>query len=636
MKRFLIVCAACLPALFVSGQNFHPLPVIAQSAPDPVKTEPVKPELIRPPRELPWSRPADAIHIARIDAEVIRQRNPEATPFLRWIWIRRANPDEFKAVSDGINKISRATTTIRPVPGGGILLRIDLRWYAPIVNGSANDLNEWLELWEQLAFDPYFSRIITGDTIKILTDRERDSIRIPKASRWHWQGGKWVEVARHIQQWSLKDLRDIVAERTTPNHLIGSGIDELQAMTGSVCPVVDSGYFLTRALSTIKDRDKINGKDVDNLYSLVWGGLYYEFAGIRKSQVKGRTDLDQVLLDIGVGSDKENFRQLFDRLRSDSAVAMYRSEVTAKKRRVLYFAQLGARLSESSPVFFITEDIRRQDVDFLKDTFRNLLGFKPAAFRAIWTGRNGQQRYALLGADGQLLEKAADNVASDHDIPSPQTTELQSAISCIRCHYRNDGWHPLRNDARTMQQYARVFGDRSNLDQTIPDTLDRIKGLYDGDPARTLERARDDYARAVLTATVNWATDPSGRDATERNKQAVKLASIKIAEVWARERFDVVDAARALREMGVIPKGDGLEQIRALLLPVQVVGPPAIIGIIEDDPTFIALRSGVSVNYDDWQLAFSEAIDRVQRNQEFGKNKVLLARDISIKKDGGK
>ena len=596
-RRTAVKLLAASPLLAASGFERQVTQV-------PFQLLPQGPEPIPPPREVRWSIPAEAVAAAQRDAVDVQQADQFALPFTRWIWVQRGDGDEWRAVNDVLNKVSRGSVPVISPLVGGILVRVDLRAYWPRVG----DLKEVLELWESFAFDPMLALLITGDTIRLLTDVQRAAIKVlRRETEWVWRNNAWFDTGRKsLVQRPLLDVKDLVVERTNAPHLAGASYEKLQDATGSLAPVVSSGYFLTRAFSTITYRGD-NGKGKETLYSLVWGGLYYELAGIRRAVAKGRTDLDQLLQDLGVGSDKETFRQVFERFRSDENAVLIQSQVTGKRRRIRWFPTLATRLTQAYSVCFVTEDLRNQDVDAAADPLRNLLKSDVFAYEVIFNAPNGHQKFALFGENGELLEKGADNVVSDHRIPSPITTELQSGISCYRCHGSDAGWQPFANDAKRVLGKTTIFGDVSRPDDAVTDTLDRLRGLNDGDPTLLLQRLRADYQRTLLLSTGAWPGAGLQTDLVQRS-------SAKVGEAWRRERWDLVDAAYALRTMGVVPLGDGTLQLRVLCPPdaTKIVRN----GFLKEDPLLVALKDGAKILWNDWAMLYSWVLTRVLQEQQ--------------------
>ena len=557
-----------------------------------------------PPK--PWSIPIDAVAMALQDAVSVQT----ALPFVRWIWVQSGAKEDYQALCDTLAKVTRnAPADTRPVLVGGILARVDLRAYYP----SVVDVSEVLGLWEQLRFDPKLSYILTKDTLRLLTVEQRQ-IKIRRSKiEWDWvrdpkddTKGKWVAKGRKVELTPVGELKDFVAERVNNGNVEAAGYSKLQAATLSEAPIVSADYFVSRVLDTIKDQK--DGKDT--VFSLVYGGLYYEFRGIRKVDKKllgdKATDLDQLLFDLGIGAKGETYKQTFDRLQSDQAAVLYRRRVNGKKCRIRWFPSLAARPTGSQSVVFITEDLRDQDIDLGNDPVANLVNAEVAAYEVIFVGANGQLGYALYNGAGARLDEAAPDVATDRLVPSPHGTRLRSAISCIRCHsIEGDGWQEFKNDALVLlaNRFA-VFGDLTDADQAIFETLGRLKGQYSGDPQFLLNDLRKHHARAVLQATGKWDKSAGGRQL-----DVASLSAARISAMFARERYDPVSPAVALQQLGAPVAEKPLEALQALI-PKESA--PLVNGIRREDPRIMGLLAGLSINAYDFALSYSFMLDRAQ------------------------
>lgn len=392
----------------------------------------------------------------------------------------------------------------------------------------------------------------------------------------------------------------------------------LQTLTQSAAPVVSAPYFFHRLLSTIKDKE---GKK-DDLFNDLFGGRYYEFAGIKKAkELKGKenaTDEDVFLEKLGVGfvGAKVNAEALFNNLRSDQRIAIFRSGVTGKKRRVDMFHSLAGR--ESMGWVSITHDVRDRDIDVGKDAFRNLLVLNDEARETIADKPNGLHYYTLTNGKGDLLDQATDDVAPDTTIPNPHSKRLQAAISCIACHEAegSDGWKNLTNDVKKLTAgKLDVFADLFDRKALQEDTLLRLAGLYQGDFRRNLTRAKDDYALAVLKATGPWE---ESKDQTDVVKVAASYLVKRTRDYW----YEPVDARQALLELGLkVPPGeiflqDGKKQDWAVYVLNEVLppDPDSQVGhIFLEDPNLGALKQGLAINRWDWALLQSFAARRAQK-----------------------
>lgn len=507
--------------------------------------------------------PAAADAVAAAHADSLRLAQAEC---YRYLWCPEVALDQ-KCAALALNEVSKATAVYRPAPVGD-LLRVDLRR----LSRNERDLEELSHLWEAFRYDPAFSILVTPD-----------QLRFAEAAGAHAHKGSAASVVR------VDGL-----------HLDPVLLHELQHRLHTEAPVVEWRYFAWRALTTIKDK---------GVYADVWGGCYYELRGIHKSKVKGATDLDVLLDQVGVGNVAAGLTadRLFDRLRSDQRAGLFRSGVTGKPRRVDFFHGPDSRLGTGA--VSVTHDLRDQDVDIGTHPMFNLLDFQAAATEVIIEGTNGFPVYTIHGDKGQLLDEAAQEVVTDRTVPSPFPPRLQPALSCIACH-EEDGWRPVANDVKTM--LARrltsldAFGDLTKKDQL--DAVDRLAGLYAGDFGKQLRRARDDYAETVLKAAGPW---PGSKDQTDVVKVGMGRLAQRVRDYW----YTAVSPQQALYELGIEAPADQAAAVFAALMPPDRALDAG--GYYQESPTLGALKEGLSVNRSDWDLvkgfAAVRAVDRLKQ-----------------------
>ena len=511
--------------------------------------------------------------------EDVKRLPPAVQPLVRYLWLTEGTIEDLKTTALTINVINRAPTGIRPVPVGGILARIHLDQYAP----REQDLVDWLKFWEDLQFDPYFSVFITKDQIEFAQ--------------------KALGIT--INQEQSEQFNQIDVIRINGPHLDEKKFLELQLLTKSQAPVVSDGYFAHRVLTTVKDK---------GLYATLFGGRYYEFAGIRKAKdTKGKekaTDLALFLEDRGVGNIAGGLDvdKLFDTLRSDQRVAMFRSEVTGKPRRVDWFHGPDSR--NGTGAISITHDFRDQDIDIKTHPIMNLINIEAKAYEVIAETGNGMHRYALFDDKQKLLDEAAPDVAVDRTVPSPNSARLQSGISCIACHETegSDGWKPLRNDVKRMVAgRLDIFADISKFNTLQSDVIQRAAGLYAGDFTKHLRRGRDDYAETILKISGPW---PQSVDQTD----VVKVGMTKVVNKTRGWYYDMVTPEQALKELGYrAPKDKVLATLNSILPP----DPQGRVGdVYLEDPRIGALKEGVSIPRWDWSLVYGYAAARVSKTMK--------------------
>jgi hypothetical protein len=546
--------------------------------------------------------PNDAVVLARLDIELVPTFD---RPFQRYIWRNKvavpgtSGEDDFKTVSIALNMVGRGVVIHRPVPVGNLyppqLLRIDIRRYAP----RESDLVDWLKLWEEFRFDPLFNILVTRDAVNFLSET------YPEAH-------------------AVKD-KDCDIFRFSPRHIDTKTLAELQLIMSTEAPIVSADYFCWRSLTTIKD---------SGVYAKVWGGLYYELRGIRKAEPKTATsdsnsydtdkeihkrkitDLDVFLEDLGIGNIKAGLTSdvLFDKLRSDRRIALFRSKVTGKPRRVDWFHGPDSR--DSAGAVSITHDLRDRDVDIGTHPIMNLLHLKEAAFEVIAESGNGTHKYAIFDANKALLNEAAGDVVADHTIPAPFSKRLQSALSCLACHEAegSDGWQSLKNDVpKLLSNRLDVFGDLSQKDRLISDTIERLAGLYQGDFNKAIRRARDDYAETILKCSGPWK---ESHDQTDVVKVGIGRLVKNTRDYW----FAEVTPKTALEDLGVTildkdmnPVKSEEEYIRTLSLLLPPDPDARTDAFFPEDPRIGALKQGLSIPRADWGLVYGFAASRSQK-----------------------
>lgn len=588
---------------------------LTHAAPAPAAAEELVPEL--PPVRRPKSRLSDpppvreppgqlrslpipdgAVRGALADVLTVA---PYLRPYLRYIWVREGTLEEDdrgkvltpprlnahgKAVALTLGMASRSVFAgVRPVPVGWTLLRVDLTAYAP----RPQDLREWLRIWEEFRFDPDFALLLTHDELEL-------------AARYG------VRTDRH---------EDVTADvvRIDGPHLDPAALHRLRQETHSEAPVVTDRYLAYRALRSVK---------LSGVYKAIWGGLYYDLRGVRRvkdltgqrrkdaDRVKA-TDLDLLLDDAGVGNIKAGltYDRLFERLRSDQRIAVFKSGVTGKPREAEWFHSPDSR--DGTGAFSITHDLANKDVDIGVHPLYNLTYIHAAAYEVIAEGTNGFPVYAIYDGDEKLLENAdANQVVADRTVPSPNTPLLQCGDSCLACHCAQGdvGWKPLRNDAkRLLSGRLDVFGDLSRKDPFGPRTVERLAGLYSGNFDKAIRRARDDLDETVLRCAGPW---PGAKDQVNCVKPAMTHVVDRLRGYW----YDDVDAGTALRELGIgAPKGRAVKVLTALLPPdpSAAVEIPYVQPFVGENAVLGALKEGLTVGRQDWDLVKTFAAVRSRK-----------------------
>jgi hypothetical protein len=586
----------------------------AQYFPDDFRFPPPK----TPVKVQPKDKPAPILSLASPDAAVAAayadaQANALIAPFLRYIWVPTGLKVDVQATSFTLNTVSRAARPRLPVSlANWQLVRVDLRHYCPL-----DDLPEYLNVWEKLAFDPHFNLLITQDSLKLLGPAiglvEQRVVR-KRIEKTNWQlvncepyigenkdgqrvklTQKWTYDSREVEEvLSLKpvDVSKVDVLRLNGQHLNPTNYAGLQALTRSSAPIVNFRYFQSRALSAIQG---------DNAsFRTVFGGLYYDFVGVKGNGKDKQTDEARILQSFGVD------RKIFDKLPSDQRSAISRSSITKRPRQFEWFPTLATRGGLTS-FAFITSDIGKEDIDPGQHPLMNLVKFKFRAREAIIGKPNGMHLFLLFNGENKLQEKAPDNVARNNLVPGGHSTELEPAISCIWCHgvkSKTDGWMPFGNSVTALRKRrVDIFGDfAKGVD------VQRLADWYAGSPDETLILARNSYARAVLQATGPWE---NGGSQTE----VVRFASQKVVDIYSDYWYPTINAHRALQELGLdVPKEKAIDVLGKLLAPDpnESVGP-----IIPVDIRIESLFSEAEEDQPDrfdFSLTYSFIAGRVQKN----------------------
>lgn len=418
-------------------------------------------------------------------------------------------------------------STIVPPVLEGNMVRFNIRDYAPL----EKDFIRWRTAWEELRFDPAFNvlAIINGKV-------NRQTLHAPEL----------------IQQFN------------------------------SEAPVVDIDYFIYRALSTIKDQ---GGN------STIFGGLYYEFAGIEK------TEVDQ-LKALGLG-EAEDLLEFFNKLPSQRRTAQKKSVVSGKPRRIDFIATL----AKFSGWVASTRDIEDGEQDGRNDPFVAIARMRVKAVETIFTQPNGLPGYALFDGQGNRQDEApnkvvaADGYRDRNGDRNPHATRLQ-VLSCFDCHWSRDdskGFLPIKNDILERQKKNIILNDPI------------LKQLYQGDPLTPgeelhtlISRARDDLNIAVYKTTnlagkgmvVGWPGDPEGKNTVRQMGQYL----VKRYQEYAYEPINARDALVELNYTDVPEKlGDALAMFNKLV--------PLAVG---ENPDITDLRSGSELDRFHWSLIRAE------------------------------
>ena len=362
---------------------------------------------------------------------------------------------------------------------------------------------------------------------------------------------------------------------------------ELIARHQTQAPVVEFRYLLTRSLTTVKDQFGD---------ATIFGGSYYDLAGYPKTE-------GELLKQLGIDPG-DDLLAYFDKLPSQLRVAMEKSAVTGKTRRIDFLPTAaratGAWLSA-------TRDVEDGEQAGKNDPLESLARMIVKAVEILHARANGMEGFFLSDGRGDRQDVAphqvvaADMVLDRQGRRNPHSTRLQGPIDCIVCHMAaSDGARGLlavRNDV-LLQRRA---GIEINSEQ--------LKRLYNGDPDTLgedlqlfIERARDDQVLAFIRATGGWP----GLDLTKKEdttKIVRQVAEFLVSE-FREYNYEPVDARQALREIGVAEKIPDAVGDAAALFNKMV---PVSRG---EDINLARLRKGFEISRFRWSLIRAEVFLR--------------------------
>lgn len=481
---------------------------------------------------------ADAVRAALADVQAVVAGDPEAGPFIRYIWSQHPSPETHRAVVMALNTaVSHASYPLQPtVLHDGALYRLDLRILAP----KADDLARLIPLWDRMARQDKHFYFDSQQKVKVEPFRHTDGLTY----QYRWQ-----------------------TVFSFGGHVIPTDVSQLIGLTLTSHPIVRSEQF---CITTTSQLD---------------GGLYYEFANIRKSPNKDETDLEFFLSQFGVD------RKTIERLRADRKAAVLISGVIGSPRGI-WLAQgpLG--------VVAVSEDIVDANGDPNAHPIRTLLNPKVDAFEVIVIRANGFCAFALFNGKGELQDSVPDNITRDDKIVAPGTARLQPAISCIRCHAPDEGFRAARNDVADLRKFAAesglkfdLLGQNGKINDI--DQLDRLAGLYRGD-FTLLERGRDDYSTAVFRAVAATVEECS-------------LALGNLDNEYLRGKISPLVACR---ELGIELTEDGTDETAAAILRKLLPPVPDQSGLLLEDPMIGFLKMGRSITRADFDEIYIDMATR--------------------------
>ena len=525
--------------------------------------------------------PRDAAAYAAAD---LLQVLPADQPFQRYVWFPQPSAAKAGALVYTLNTISSSTVPYRPtVLHKGALIRLDLRGLAP----RAEDLGRVRDVWEELALTNWYFGTIRQVQKVVTTETPQPDRTEVKAV---WSGRQWVNQNVAVAQ--PAKVENTLQEVTTADFALHTGMQNmllLHSLTGqSKAPIIQGDQFLITALTVLD------------------GGLYYRFLGITASTDPKKTDLDVFLERTGTRLED------IQRLRSDQRIAMFRSGVTGKPRRIEFWNGSGVRPTVGAGLVTITSDIKDGNLNPRQHPIKSLASTQADARELIAMKPNGFLIFALFDGQGKLANEVPPDIAMDHTIEAPHTRRLEPGLSCIACHGPEDGFRKASNDVqkllgafKTESGWTRiqVLDDEAST-EAVPETLERIAGWFSGDAELTAFRqARNDHHRAVYSVTGGLSS------------QAL-MGTLK--DTRSTYRYGLVTPRVACRELGY----EAPSETAAVNLFNQIVPfvPSNRFGIHTEDPVVAALRAynpadPIDIRRFEWETVYSDVMLRVVTKQ---------------------
>ncbi len=569
-----------------------------------------------------------ALALAVLDARTLPI---ETRPYIRYVhvpdrftWDRDQEKEAIQNLSHAANLISLNSVMCKPVSlqGGDkehrtVVCRIDLRNLV----SKDSQVRDKIKFWEEFRFDPVFNRLLTKDTLDFLeaqqyTPRSDEGWFTIRATDINPSTGKQYgtytdEKGRvHNEYMVLKKAvvaPDTPVVRVVAPHLDKALLAELIDYTQTQAPIVSLPYFLSRSMRSIQDKDA--GKDT--VYSLIYGGLYYELSGTPANEAALLTLLG--VGDVEKGVSAEDF---FRKLLSDPRrrTALLGSRVTGKDRqRLVEFLPISTvRVGDGFSLFIATRDQKRASIDIRKTLTANLLDFKEDGSEVMYVRPNGLPGYAIENAQRKFVELVPENIVKDMTIEAP--------ISCIGCHGPEYGWMNIPPDhvARILKSKKfNIFDDLANK-ISREEALRQLTSLYAGDNLEggtgVLPTVRNGHAQAIMRATGPWKASKSPIAQVD----IVKVASKSLLDLFNEHVYGTVDANLALAELGHMGGGkDAPKKLRAMLPPspsarLALLGYLGYFAIItQEDERIIRLLEGEVLSRAHWDLVRSFVAARI-------------------------
>lgn len=462
-----------------------------------------------PPGVFRCPAPRDAAIAAMLDIGMVGR---EDQPYQWYVWDNLGTRESLASISWAVNGVLNQTSTIcrpRRILHDGVKL---LAWNLLDLVPSRKDFERVWNTFQELAeFEPYF--------------HQPSAEHVQRKTIWHY-----------VKPYRASDGRiyDYVGEEIVERrgfefgiHAGGASLNLLSELAGgNLLPICRGDWMLATFWTSIRNIDGIHGR-------------YYDLAGIQKSKVKGVSDFDAILKQVGASKD------LDPRLKQKSVQV---SDVTDLWRTAEAQLTLGVRPADGPGLVTITHDIRDDNDDEAAHGLLNLIDVKDDAREIIFARPNALDGFVLTDGEGNLLDEAVSNVASWPNAPWKRK-HLFSGMACIECHAGGGGLNPLTNVILSNDRlgFSPVYDLKKRGGKVANrETQDILKSQFLGDLEPALIQRRLTYARKVDEATYGVFQPKTGE-----KPAIVQNASRALMDIY-RGYFARMTPRKLLEELGYL------------------------------------------------------------------------------------
>lgn len=524
-------------------------------------------------------RPYDAVEVAHADAQDLFNLGFN-TERLRYIWIPDEDPEKQALAAFVVNSSMSRSPLLFPLdaPGSALtkvldggLIRVDLGLLAT----DPDEFKELADTWDELN-NPYFIYPVSGfEEVEVLEEVEPYEAPDENGETKVWDKKK-------------------VTKKVPIKPLFGEHVNQdtglaLQELTNCNNPVV---WLNTLGWQGMHTRDKGKVK-----------GLYYKFLGIKQSTEEGVSDLDLFLRERGTSFQEADEQDAIAR------IYMSRSAVTNKDRiGELLDTPSDGEINEGR--VYITRDTFEEqlsDPDF--NLIRHLEKPKYGGSEIIYELPNGLHGYFVTDGDDNLAFEVPPELATTREAPAPHTGLFDSGAHCMFCHGKPDehGLKNIRNDILAIQKNFQILDDLSQKDAL--QAQESLRQKYRGQWEKALLRSRQDMSDTMVRLTPGVTRefkDPQTGEVKELPWQ-FEDAVAKLKDLWTYHLWTMVDASKAVKELGYEP-GENPQQTLSILIGVPENG--------QEDPDLIRLLSGLEIRREHWEQVYILAASRAAKTQE--------------------